>query len=141
MLTRFLSYHVLSVRSVVLICLVDVIQFLFEDAEIFNLASSSPAGSALPAFLLLSIYRNQHQHQLCHNHDINYMLERWSSRTFELLFYMIIDLQVLDLDLTICQLFSSCLKPKAMLYHFTKCQVLSPSTIQTMIIIGNHFEG
>ena len=84
MLTRFLSYHVLSVRSVVLICLVDVVvQFLFEDAEIFNLASSSPAGSALPAFLLLSIYRNQHQHQLCHNHDINSMLENdfasWSS--------------------------------------------------------------
>ena len=30
MLTRFLSYHVLSVRSVVLICLVDlVVEFLF----------------------------------------------------------------------------------------------------------------
>ena len=86
------------------------------------LPSSSPAGSALPAFLLLSIYRNQHQHQhqLCHNHDINYMLERWSSRTFDLLFYMIIDLQVLDLDLTICQHLGSCLKPNAMLYHLYK---------------------
>ena len=76
MFWKILAYHILSVRSVVLICLVDVVvQFLFEDAEIFNLASSSPAGSALPAFLLLSIYRNQHQHQLCQNHDINCMLE------------------------------------------------------------------
>ena len=57
------------------------------------LPSYSPAGSALPAFLL-SIYRNQHQHQhqLCHNHDINYM----------------------------CQHLGSCLKPKAMLYHLYK---------------------